>query len=94
MAAQRNRRITPKGILEKVAGRKIDPNLLPALHKVQIMEFLLICPSDELGQYQDNDLPVLITECADMLREGRLFDFTRILDLCRKMAKEDALNAK
>lgn len=94
MANQRNRRIGPKGALEKMAGRKIDHNLLPAIHKVQIMEFFLTLPANELVVYQSQDNASFITQCAEMLREGRIFDFVRVLDLCRQMAKEDALNTK
>jgi len=94
MAVQRNRRLTPKGLLEKMVGRKIDPNLLPAIHKVQIMEFLLTCPASELTEYQGSENPSFICQCADMLREGRMLEFTQVLNLCRIMAREDALNAK
>lgn len=94
MASQRNRRIGPKGTLEKMAGRKVYHNLLPAIHKVQIMEFLLTVPINELGIYQSQNNASFITLCADMLREGRMLDFARVLNLCRQMTKEDALNAK
>lgn len=94
MTVQRNRRLTPKGMLEKMVGRKIDPNLLPAIHKVQIMEYLLSCPHGTLAEYQDNDNPSFICQCVDMLREGRILEFTQVLNLCRQMAREDALNAK
>ena len=94
MAVQRNRRLTVKGVLEEMVGRKIDPNLLPAIHKVQIMEYLLSCPQGELSEFQSNENPTFICQCVDMLREGRMLDFTKILNLCREMAREDALNAK
>ncbi len=94
MANQRNRRLTPKGLLEKMAGRKVDPNLLPAIHKVQIMEFLLSCPSGELAEYRSDENPTFIVQCVDMLREGRMLDFTQVLNLCRIMAREDSLKAK
>ena len=94
MANQRNRRLGPKGLLEKMVGRKIDPNLLPAIHKVQIMEYLLTCPTNELPEYQSDDNPTFVCQCVDMLREGRMLEFTQVLNLCRIMAREDALNAK
>lgn len=90
----RERRYTPKGILEKMAGIKIDPNLLPAIHKVQIMEYLLTCPASELTDYQTPDCPNFIYEAAKLLIDSRLPDFISVLNLCRQMAREDALNAK
>ena len=94
MANQRDRRITPKGILEKMAGRKIDPNLLPAIHKVQILEYLLTCPASELNDYQTADCPNFIYEAAKLLIDSKLPDFISVLNQCRVMAREDALNAK
>lgn len=94
MANQRDRRVTPKGILEKMAGRKIDPNLLPATHKVQILEYLLTCPASELNDYQAADSPNFIYESAKLLIDSRLPDFINVLNQCRIMAREDALNAK
>ncbi len=90
----KQRRFTPKGLLEKMVGRKIDPNLLPAIHKVQIMEYLLTCPANELSDYQTGDTPNFIYESAKMLIDSRLPDFISVLDQCRTMAREDALNAK
>jgi len=90
----RNRRITPKGVLEKMAGRKVEPNLLPAIHKVQIMEYLLTCPASELNDYQTPDCPDFIYEAAKLLIDSRLPDFISVLNQCRIMAREDALNAK
>lgn len=92
--AERNRRFTPKGLLEKMAGRKVDPNLLPAIHKVQIMEYLLTCPASELNDYQSPDCPNFIYESAKLLIDSRLPDFIGVLNQCRIMAREDALNAK
>lgn len=91
---ERNRRVTPKGNLEKMVGRKIDPNLLPAIHKVQIMEFLLTCSHDELVKYVSIDQPVFIVICAKMINEMKLDEYMSVLDRCRAMAREDALNAK
>ncbi len=92
--AERNRRFTPKGLLEKMSGRKIDPNLLPAIHKVQILEYLLMCPASELNDYQTSDIPNFIYEAAKLLIDSRLPDFISVLNQCRIMAREDALNAK
>ena len=92
--AERNRRFTPKGLLEKMAGRKVDPNLMPAIHKVQIMEYLLTCPASELSDYQTPDCPNFIYESAKLLIDSRLPDFISVLNQCRIMAREDALNAK
>ena len=89
-----NRRTTPKGILEKMAGRKVEHNLLPAIHKVQILEYLLTCPASELNKYQQGDCPEFIYESAKLLIDGKLLDFIGVLNLCRIMAREDALNAK
>ena len=90
----RDRRVTPKGVMEKVSGRKIDSNLLPALHKVQILEYLLTCPASELDKYQTPDTPNFIYEAAKLLLDSRLPDFIAILNDCRTMAREDAINAK
>ena len=48
MAATKNRRTTPKGIMERVTGKKLESNVLPAAHKVLIMEYLLSCPMKEI----------------------------------------------
>lgn len=90
----RNRRVTPKGILEKVSGRKVDPNLLPASQKVQIMEFLLSCDYDMLGELADENYPAFIMLNARLLIDRDLRSFIGILRQCRLMAREDALNAK
>ena len=81
-------------MLEKVSGRKIDPNLLPAIHKVQILEYLLTCPASELSDYQSSDCPNFIYEAAKLLLDSRLPEFINVLSLCRIMAREDALNTK
>lgn len=92
--ANKNRRVTPKGMLEKETGRKIDPNLLPAIHKVQILEYLLSCPASELHDYQHADMPEFIFEAAKLLDDGKLLEFIQVLNLCRIMAREDGLNTK
>lgn len=94
MANQRNRRFTPKGILEKMAGKKIEPNILPASHKVLILEYLLSCPASEINNYQTADCPNFIYEATKMLLDSRLGDYMSVLNQCRVMAREDALNAK
>jgi len=92
--AEKNRRITPKGLLVKMVGRKIDPNILPAIHKVQIMEYLLTCPISQLVEYRESNIPTFIHVSAKMLVEGRIPDYMSVLNQCRIMAREDALNAK
>lgn len=79
-------------MLEKVSGRKIDPNLLPATHKVQILEYLLTCPAKELSEYQHGECPNFIYEAAKLLIDSRLPEFINVLNVCRQMAREDALN--
>lgn len=90
MAATKRRRVTPKGILEQMAGRKIDPNILPASHKVQILEYLLVCPASELNDYQTSDCPNFIYEAAKLLIDSRLPEYMGMLNICRIMAREDA----
>lgn len=90
MAETKRRRITPKGLLEQMAGRRIDPNILPASHKVVILEYLLVCPASELNDYQTSDCPNFIYESAKLLIDSRLPEYMNMLSICRSMAQEDA----
>lgn len=92
MAATKNRRTTPKGILEKVTGKKLDNNILPAAHKVQIMEYLLSCPTKEVMKYKEIEYPTFIFECATLLCEDKMGEYMEVLCHCRAMAKEDKEN--
>ena len=94
MAATKNRRTTPKGIMERVTGKKLESNVLPAAHKVLIMEYLLSCPTKEMTKYKEMEYPTFINECATLLCNGRLGEYIGVLDQCRAMAREDANNAK
>ena len=94
MAATKNRRTTPKGILERVTGKKLESNVLPASHKVLIMEYLLSCPTKEMTKYKDIEYPTFINECAILLCNGRLGEYIGVLNQCREMAKVDTENAK
>ncbi len=87
---ERNRRVTPKGILEKVTGKKLENNILPAAHKVLIMEYLLSCPITEIATDKDITYPTFIYECATLLEEDRIGEDITILCQCRTIAKEDA----
>lgn len=94
MAATKNRRTTPKGIMERLSGKKLESNVLPASHKVLIMEYLLSCPMKEVQKYSDIEYPTFITECASLLYNDRMSDFINILALCRNMAREDEANER
>jgi hypothetical protein len=89
MAATKNRRTTPKGIMERVTGKKLESNVLPASHKVLIMEYLLSCPTKEVQKYSDIEYPTFINECATLLYNDRLYEFMKVLSICRDMAEED-----
>ena len=89
MAATKNRRTTPKGILERVTGKKLESNVLPASHKVLIMEYLLSCSTKEIEQYKDITYPTFIFECATLLSDDRIGEYMTILCQCRTMARED-----
>ena len=90
--AERNRRTTPKCMLEKAARKSLAVSILPASHKVQILEYLLSCPAHELNQYQTSEWANFIYESARMLIDGRMLEFLQCLDMCRKMAKEEDEN--
>lgn len=94
MAATKNRRITPKGILERVTGKKLESNVLPAAHKVLIMEYLLSCPTKEMTKYKDIEYPTFIYDCALLLCNGKLDEYISALNQCRAMAREDSESAK
>ena len=93
MQTERNRRTTPKGMLEKAVGKNLAVCMLPASHKVQIMEHLLSCPASELNNYQTSEWANFIYECAHMLIDGRMLEYMQCLNLCRQMAREDEENA-
>ena len=92
--SERNRRTTPKGILERVTGKKLENNVLPASHKVLIMEYLLSCPIKEIERYKDINHPTFIFECATLLSEDRIGEYITVLSQCRIMAKEDENNVR
>lgn len=94
MTEQKSRRFTTKGILEKMVGRTIEPNLLPAIHKVQIMEYLLTCPFEEVAELRGKDIPIFVAICARMLANEEIVRYMSVLGRCRIMAREDALNTK
>lgn len=94
MAATKNRRTTPKGILERVTGKKLENNILPASHKVLIMEYLLSCPMKEIQKYNDIEYPAFISECATLLYNDRLNEYISILHQCRQMEREDEANER
>ena len=93
MQTERNRRTTPKCMLEKAVGKNLSVCMLPALHKVQIMEHLLSCPASELNRYQTGEWPNFIYECAHMLIDGRMLEYMQCLAICRQMSKEEGENA-
>ena len=86
---ERNRRTTPKGILERVTGKKLENNILPASHKVLIMEYLLSCSTKEMIKYKELEYPTFINECAMLLFNGKLGEYISVLSQCRAMARED-----
>ena len=92
--SERNRRTTPKGIMERVTGKKLENNVLPAFHKVLIMEYLLSCPVKEIVKYKDIEYPTFIFECATLLNDDRMGEYMNVLEQCRIMAREDALKEK
>lgn len=87
--SERNRRTTPKGILERVTGKKLENNVLPASHKVLIMEYLLSCSTREIAKYKDIEYPTFIFECASLLSDDRLGEYMTILAQCYAMTKEE-----
>lgn len=89
---ERNRRVSPKGMIEKMTGRKMEINLLPAIHKVQILEYMLTCSREEVQQLGADGMCAFVVMNAKMLCEGRMVDYMNVLRQCRLMAKEETLN--
>lgn len=77
-------------MLEKATGKSLAVSILPASHKVQIMEYLLSCPARELNEYQTGDWANFIYESAHMLLDGRMLEYLQCLALCRQMVKDEA----
>ena len=92
--ATKDRRTTPKCMLEKATGKSLNIEMMPAAHKVQIIEYLLSCPASELNEYQHGEWPNFIYEAAKMLIDSRLNELMQVLALCRQMAREDETNAR
>ena len=89
MADNHNRRATAKGILKRLSGKVIEANIIKAIDKVAIMEYLLQCPAEEMMDYNKNTMPTFIVECALMLINNQIVDYMTVLEACRKMARED-----
>lgn len=89
MADNHNRRATAKGILKRLSGKVIEANIIKAIDKVAIMEYLLQCPAEEMMDYNKNTMPTFIVECAMMLINNQIVDYMTVLEACRKMARED-----
>lgn len=89
MADNHNRRATAKGILKRLSGKVIEANIIKAIDKVTIMEYLLQCPAEEMMDYNKNTMPTFIVECALMLINNQIVDYMTVLEACRKMARED-----
>lgn len=89
MAGNHNRRATAKGILKRLSGKVIEANIIKAIDKVAIMEYLLQCPAEEMMDYNKNTMPTFIVECAMMLINNQIVDYMTVLEACRKMARED-----
>ena len=64
MADNHKRRATAKGILRQLSGKTIEANIIKAVDKVVIMEYLLQCPAEEVIDYNKNTMPTFIVECA------------------------------
>ena len=89
MADNHKRRATAKGILRQLSGKMIESNIIKAVDKVVIMEYLLQCPAEEVIEYNKNTMPTFIVECAMMLINNQIVDYMTVLEACRKMARED-----
>ena len=89
MADNHKRRATAKGILKRLSGKVIEANIIKAIDKVAIMEYLLQCPAEEMMDYNKNTMPTFIVECAMMLINNQIVDYMTVLEACRKMARED-----
>lgn len=92
--AAKERRLTAKGVLEKVCGNDVDRNHISPVDKVAIMEYLFSCPMGEVVRYNDNDLPSFIVSCALLLINSQLKEYMEVLRVCREIAKEDNFMAK
>lgn len=90
----RNRRVSPKGILEREEGKKLDFILLPSIHKVQIMEFLLTLSMDGLEKYLSTKYPSFVANCACILRQGKIREYMELLQLCKQMEREERMNSR
>ena len=88
----RNRPFSPKSIIEKAAGKKIDRNVLSATHKVQIMEYLLACSIDEMAKFTDNSYPTFVVECSLMLMAKEIDKYLRMLQLCKQIEREEKMS--
>ena len=89
MANNHNRRATAKGILRQLSGKTIEANIIKAVDKVVIMEYMLQCPAEEMIEYNNNSMPTFIVECAMMLINNQIVDYMSVLEICRRMARED-----
>lgn len=89
MADNHKRRATAKGVLRQLSGKTIESNIIKAVDKVVIMEYLLQCPAEEVIEYNKNAMPTFIVECAMMLINNQIVDYMSVLETCRKMARED-----
>ena len=89
MADNHKRRATAKGILRQLSGKTIESNIIKAVDKVVIMEYLLQCPAEEVIEYNKNTMPTFIVECAMMLINNQIVDYMTVLETCRKMAREE-----
>lgn len=84
----KERRLTAKGILQKVCGKDICRNHISPADKVAIMEYLFSCTMEEVVKYKDNGLPAFVVSCSRLLANNQLSEYLDILQTCRKMAKE------
>lgn len=89
MADNHKRRSTAKGVLKRLSGKVIEANSIKSVDKVTIMEYLLQCPRQEMMEYNSVDIPTFIAECAEMLINNQIVDYMTVLEVCRKMARED-----
>ncbi len=90
---KRKRAIRIKTQIEQMTGKKIT-DMLPAKDKVAIMEYLLQCPTQEMVGYNDNKYPTFLVECVLMLINNKIDTYFSVLELCRKMMREDAKYAE
>ena len=88
MADNHKRRATAKGILRQLSGKTIESNIIKAVDKVVIMEYLLQCPAEEVIEYNKNTMPTLVVECAIMVITSQIADYMAVIEACSKMARE------